>query len=91
MTNTFRAAGTTGWEIAVDGANYSRFGIQIISSQPAHVCIAAAAPAVNTQDYMVLSTGLTKEFTASLLAGDKVYIRTETPVAVAVRGFREAR
>ncbi|MDP9840765.1 hypothetical protein J2T09_005553 [Neorhizobium huautlense] len=59
-----------------------------VNTQSVDLCIAASAPAVNHEDYMVLSGNGTREIVANLLAGDKVYIRTPYPTETAIRGFR---
>lgn len=91
MTNTFRAAGTTGWQLAVDGTNFARVGIQTTSSIPVQVCIATSLPAENVTDYMVLSSTGTREIVTTLAAADKIYIRAPQALRTAIRGFREGR
>lgn len=91
MSNTFKAAGTAGWTAIVDGANFSRFGVQIDCQMPVQLCIASAAPPENSGDYLQLDNDRTREFACNLASADKVYIKTPASIAVAVRGFREGR
>lgn len=91
MTNTFKAPGTKTWAKIVDGADYGRFGLQVVADQTVKVCISTADPAPDTEDYMELSPSRTREVTESLTTSDKVYIKTDPPVAIAVRGLRGSR
>lgn len=91
MTNTFKVAGTTGWQLAVDGKDFGRVGIQTTSSIPVQVCIATGQPAANSEDYMVLSSTGTREIVTTLAATDKIYIKAAQSLRTAIRGFREGR
>lgn len=92
MTNTFRVTGSSTYVLAVDGANYGRFGLQAVSYADVLVFIGTAAPAENTDDYIVLANGRTRELVASLDAADKVFVRCRVDgAAIAARGFREGR
>ena len=91
MTNTFRVAGATTWQLAVDGKDFSRVGIQTTSSIPVQVCIGTEKPAESSTDYMVLSSTGTREIVTTLAAADKVYIRAAQNLRTAIRGFREGR
>ncbi len=91
MADTFKAAGTVEWKQIADGNTHSGFGIQIDCRQRVYVCISKGAPAKNTEDYMILENGFTREMTRGLAAGDVVSIRTGDPVAIAVRGVRDDR
>lgn len=91
MTNTFRTAASALYSLAVDGANFERFGLQAVSYADVRVFIGTAAPAEDTEDYILLSGSGTKELTAGLAATDKVYVRAGGGSITAVRGFRESR
>lgn len=91
MSKTFKAAGETGWAQIVDGKDFSRFGVQLDCSMPVLLCIATDAPAANSQDFMFLDHGGTREIICSIGAGDKVFIKTAAAIDVAVRGFKENR
>lgn len=91
MADTFKAAGTVEWKQIADGNTFSGFGIQIDCRQRVYVCISKGAPAPNTEDYMILENGFTREIKTGLAAGDVVSIKTGDPVSVAVRGFRDNR
>lgn len=90
MTNTFRVTASPTYLLAVDGAGFERFGLQAVSYADVRVFIGTAAPAEDTEDYILLSGSGTKELTAGLAATDKVYVRAGGG-ATAIRGFRESR
>jgi len=91
MTNTFRVAGATDYQLVADGANYGRVGLQVNTVYPVSVFIGTAAPASNTEDFMLMTPDGTREIVVNLAATDKVYVRTGTATDVAIRGFRETR
>lgn len=91
MTDTFSVAGTPAYQLAVDGETCSRFGLQIATEYPVYVVIGENAPAANTPHFLLLSTDGTRELVAGLAETDKVYARAESPVDIALRGFREGR
>lgn len=92
MTNTFRVTGSSTYVLAVDGATYGRFGLQAVSYADVMVFIGTAAPPENTDDYIVLADGKSRELVASLDTADKVYVRCKVDGAtLVVRGFREGR
>lgn len=90
MTNTFRVTASLTYSLAVDGASFGRFGLQAASYADVRVFIGTAAPAEDTEDYILLSSSGTKELVAAIAAADKVYIRSGSG-STAVRGFREGR
>lgn len=91
MTNTFRVTASLTYSLAVDGASFERFGLQAVSYADVRVSIGTAAPAEDTEDYILLSGSGTKELTAGLSVADKVYVRSGGGSITAVRGFRESR
>lgn len=93
MTNTFMKAASPTFVLAVDGANYGRFGLLVEwgSSATVHVYIGTVAPTENTQDYLVMQAGGTRELVANLAAADKVYVRTMAGNTASIRGFQEGR
>ncbi|MCZ7501283.1 hypothetical protein [Agrobacterium sp. ST15.13.015] len=91
MTNTFRVAGATDYQLVADGANYARVGLQVNTVYPVSVFIGMAAPANDTEDFILMTPDRTREIVVNLAATDKVYIRTGTATGVAARGFRESR
>lgn len=91
VTLTFEAPGAAQWQQIVDGATYSRFGVQVDCQQPVYLCISKGAPDPDTKDYMILEHGFTREITTGLSPGNVVSIRTATPIETAVRGFKEPR
>ena len=91
MTNTFRAAGTTDYQLVVDGANYGRAGIQLVTVYPVSIFIGTEAPAADTEDFVSMTPDGTREIVVNLEAADKVYVRTGKATDVAIRGFSESR
>lgn len=91
MTNTFRVAGATNYQLVADGANYGRVGIQVATVYPVSVFIGTAAPANDTEDFVSMTPDGTREIVVNLAAADKVYVRTAKVTDVAVRGFCETR
>ncbi|NWJ24782.1 hypothetical protein [Rhizobium sp. RM] len=91
MTDTFHVAGSDEYQLAVDGANFSRFGLQVEFGATARVFIGAAAPLKTTANYVTLSYIGSRELAASLASTDKVYVRSMEQLAKGVRGFRESR
>lgn len=91
MTNTFRVTASATYLLAVDGASFERFGLQAASYADVRVFIGTAPPAEDTEDYLSLSAGGTRELTAGLGSADKVYVRAGGGSVTAVRGFRETR
>lgn len=87
---TFHAASGPDWAVAVDGATHSRFGIQF-NDKRVDVYIGTAAPADDTEDYVVLDREVSREIVEDLAPTEKVYLRSDVAMAVAVRGFRMAR
>lgn len=90
MTTTFRAAASANYSLVVDGATFQRFGLQAASYADVRVFIGTAQPAEDTEDYISLSIGGTRELVTGIAAADKVYVRAGGS-ATAVRGFRESR
>lgn len=90
MAATFFAASGAGWTMIVDGAEYSRVGVQH-AGEPVKIFVGEAVPADNAEAYVRLGRDISHEVVVGLLPAEKLYIRTDAPMAVAVRGFREVR
>lgn len=91
MTNTFRVAGATNYQLVADGADYGRVGIQVATVYPVSVFIGTGEPANDTEEFVSMTPDGTREIVVNLAATDKIYVRTGTVTDVALRGFRETR
>lgn len=91
MANTFHAAGSTTWQPIVVGADFQRFGVQVVTTNPVRLHIGQSAPAEDTQDYILLTSERTREIVLDIDAGDTVYVKAEVATTVAVRGWKETR
>lgn len=91
MTATFNSRGTGTFQLLVDGAGFSRAGLQVVSWATVHVFIGPSAPAETTQDYIELSMSGTRELVVDLTASDKLYLRAGSTTEPLVRGWKETR
>lgn len=91
MTATFNSRGEGSFQLLVDGADFSRAGLQCVSWATAHVFIGESAPAEDTQDYIELSMSGTRELVVDITASDKIYLRAGSTAVPLVRGWKETR